>query len=367
MTNKHEICPRCGDSIETARSTRAERGDPSLCDACYFENFELVDAPDRITVRHCTQCGAVHQGNRWVDIGAQDYTDIAVEAVRQSLGVHVDADSITWRVEPEQVDNSTIRMHCHFSGAVRETPVEETVVVPVTLAAETCTRCGRIAGDYYASVVQVRAVDREPTDEEQQAAREIAEDVVSSMEETGDRNAFITETGEVAGGLDMKVSTTKIGRKIADKIVNRFGGAVSASETLVTEDADGNEVYRVTYAVRLPPYKPGDIITIEDLDDPILVDSVKGNLKGRYITTGEAYETEYDIDDFPEAQYLGSVSDGEETTVVNVEDKHAVQVLDPDTYESKTIARPAYFDSSSEMATVLKSRAGLHILPSDHD
>jgi len=40
-----------------------------------------------------------------------------------------------------------------------------------------------------------------------------------------------------------------------------------------------------------------------------------------------------------------------------------VQVLDPETYEAKTIARPDYMDPDAEEVPVLKSRAGLHVLP----
>jgi nonsense-mediated mRNA decay protein 3 len=41
-----------------------------------------------------------------------------------------------------------------------------------------------------------------------------------------------------------------------------------------------------------------------------------------------------------------------------------VQVLDPETYESKTVPRPDYLDPDAETVPVLKSRAGLHVLPS---
>ncbi|MFW5905686.1 MAG: NMD3-related protein, partial [archaeon] len=81
MTRSGAFCPRCGDPIERDPSDRlahpdARDGDSVLCDACYFEEFDLVDAPDRIEVRVCSQCGAVHRGNRWVDVGAEDYTDV---------------------------------------------------------------------------------------------------------------------------------------------------------------------------------------------------------------------------------------------------------------------------------------------------
>jgi nonsense-mediated mRNA decay protein 3 len=42
-----------------------------------------------------------------------------------------------------------------------------------------------------------------------------------------------------------------------------------------------------------------------------------------------------------------------------------VQVLDPETYEAKTVPRPDYFDPDADEVPVIKSRAGLHVLPDD--
>jgi len=401
MSRSGEFCPRCGDPIEVDPAERvrgpersndgAESGgadhaadapdddsasagasvssprdpDSVLCDACYFDEFDLVDAPETVEVEVCSRCGAVHRGNRWVDVGADDYTDIAVDEVAEALGVHVNATDVGWEVAPEQIDQNTIRMHCEFTGVVRGTFVTEEVVTPVRIARKTCERCGRIAGGSYAAVVQVRADERTPTDEETERAQEIAEAYIAEREATGDRNAFITEVSEVDDGLNMKISTNQMGGGIARRIVEQLGGTSDDYETLVTEDSDGNEVYRVTFAVRLPRYRPGEVIDPEDGDGPVLVRSVQGNLKGTRLTTGEAYEASFEDGDAPDARRLGTSEDAVETTVVTVEDDNAVQVLDPETYEAKTIARPDYFDPDADEVPVLKSRAGLHVMPEE--
>jgi nonsense-mediated mRNA decay protein 3 len=366
MSESREFCPRCGDPVperaDPLPGAPADRND-SLCDACYFEDFDLVDAPDRIEVLVCSRCGAVHRGNRWVDVGARDYTDVAVDEVTEALGVHVEAQDVTWGVEPEQVDENTIRMHCLFSGTVRETFLEEEVVVPVKISRGTCKRCGRIAGGYYASIIQVRAEGRTPTPEEVQKAREITERFVAKREEAGDRNAFVTEMDEVDDGLDVKLSTNQLGQAVATRITRALGGHTEHYPTLVTEDGDGNEVYRVTYAVRLPAFTAGDVIDPDDDEGPVLVRSVRGNLKGTRLTTGAAYEASFEEGESPDARKLGTVDDAAETTVVAVEDEHAVQVLDPETFESKTVPRPDYFDPDAETVPVLKSNVGLHVLP----
>jgi nonsense-mediated mRNA decay protein 3 len=355
------------DPPEEPRPGEPRDPDAVLCDACYFEDFDLVDAPERVEVRVCAQCGALHRGNRWVDVGARDYTDIAVEETTRALGVHVDAEDVQWAVDPEQVDQNTIRMHAMFTGRVRETPLEEQVTVPVYISRETCRRCGRIAGDYYAAIVQVRATDRTPTDEEADRAIAIAENYIADRESKGDRNAFITEVTRTKDGVDMKISANQMGEAIAHRIVRELGGAVSAAETLVTEDSDGNEVYRVTFVARLPPFTPGDVIDLDDGDGPVLVTSAHGKLKGVRLETGERYEASHEEGIAPEARKLGTREEAVETTVVTVEDDRAVQVLDPETYEAKTIPRPDSVPDDAETLRVLKSRAGLHVLPDVDD
>lgn len=366
-----EFCPRCGDAVERSPEADLPGGprdpDSVLCDACYFEDFELVDAPDRIEVRVCSQCGALHRGKRWVDVGARDYTDIAVDETAERLSVHVDAEDVDWGVEPEQVDQNTIRMHCLFTGVIRETPLSEEVTVPVYVSRETCERCGRIAGDYYAAIVQVRGTERTPTPEENDRAKEIAEDYIAEREATGDRNAFITETTETKDGVNMKISTNQMGQGIAHRIVRELGGSVSEAPTLVTEDSDGNEVYRVTFVARLPPYTPGDVIDLDDGDGPVIVTSAHGNLKGTRLETGERYEAEFEEGIDPDARKIANRADGETTTVVAIEDERAVQVLDPETFESKTIPRPDYMNPNADEVPVLKHRNGLHILPDDDE
>ncbi len=369
MTRSRDFCPRCGDAVSERAEPRP--GDPhdhdaALCDSCYFEDFELISVPERVQVTVCPRCGAVHRGNRWLDVGADDYTDIAIEEVTEALSVHVNAADVQWGVEPEQVDPTAIRMHCTFSGIVRETLLEEQRVVPVRISKEVCDRCGRIAGGYFASIVQVRAEDREPTPDEAAEAVDIAESYVAKKEADGDREAFVTEiNSEGEAGPNIKLSTNKLGQAVATRITDRFGGTVDDHPTLVTEDSDGNEVYRVTFVARLPKYTPGDIVDPKDGDGPVIVTSAHTNLKGRRLTTDDRYEASYEDGTTPDVEKLGRQADAVETTVVTVEDEYAVQVLDPETYEAKTVARPAHVSADAETVSVITHANNLYIVPTE--
>ncbi|MFB6111148.1 MAG: 60S ribosomal export protein NMD3 [Halobacteriaceae archaeon] len=359
------FCPACGEPVdpEADRGQAGTRRERALCDACYFDRFDLVDAPSRVELTVCGSCGAIKRDASWEDVGARDHTDVAIEAVSEVLGVHADAESVSWRVEPEQVDETTIRMHCEFSGVVRGTALEAAVTVPVKLGTGTCDRCGRIAGDYYAAEIQLRAEGRDPTQSECDRAVELARNYVAERTAAGDRNAFVTEVAEVAGGVDIKLSATQMAQGIAGRIERELGGETTHTRTLVTEDEDGAEVYRSTFAIRLPRHTPGDVIEPRDGDGPVLVRSVSGALKGVRLTTGEQFEADAQAPDAVEATPLGAREDAVETTLVTVEDDHAAQVLDPETQAAVTVPRPSYLDPDVTTVQVLKSSAGLHVLP----
>lgn len=364
MSRSGAFCPRCGSEI-VRETDLPEQADSRLCDSCYLSQYDLVDAPDRIELTVCAQCGAVDRGSRWVDIGADDYTDLAIDELTDALSVHVDATSISWQVAPEQVDPTTIKMHVQFSGVLRETPLTEELTVPVKIGRETCTRCGRIAGGSYAGVVQLRSIDRDPTEEEKTRGKEIAHDLVDKLEDKGDREAFVTEINEVPGGLDIRLSTTRLGEQIARRITDELGGEFTDHETLVTEDDDGNELYRVTFAVRLPPYRPGEIVDPGDGEGPVLVESARETMRGTRLKTHDTYQTPFEDGTAPEGSRLGWREDAQETTLVAVEDDHAVQVLDPDTYETKSVARPPALDTDRETVEVFRGEKALYILPEE--
>ena len=369
MSESRGFCPRCGDPVEPRAGETTGAGGANerapVCQECFFAEFDLVDAPDRIEVPVCSGCGAVKRGKRWVDVGARDYTDVAIDELAETLAIHVDAEEVSWGVDPEQVDENTIRMHCVVTGAVRGQLREREFTVPVLISRGTCDRCGRIAGEDYAATVQVRARERTPESDEREESISVAHSYVADREDAGDRNAFITEVGERKEGVDIKVSTTQIGQAIADRIVGRFGGRVDHSRTLVTEDGDGDEVYRMAYAVRLPPFRPGDVIDPEGSEErnPVVVRSVRGNLKGTRLRTGEDYEADAEDGDAPDATVIGSVEDATAATLVAIEDERAVQVLDPETYETRTVRRPAGVERDDETVDVLKADGTVYPLP----
>jgi nonsense-mediated mRNA decay protein 3 len=347
MAERQAACPRCGDPVD--------REGP-LCDACYLEQFDLLDAPDEVRIGVCTQCGSV-EVDEWADLGDREYGDVAIEAVTDALAVHVEATDIAWTVDVEQADRNALTVTASFEGTVRGQRLDEQETVPVRLDRVTCPRCGRIAGDDHDAIVQIRAADRAPTKTEREDAIDLAREVVAGRIDDGDREAFVTDIERTDDGANLKVSTASIAAIIANRIVDTFGGTRSRSRRLIGE-SDGKHVYRTTETVRLPAFREGDIVSPDDGDGPVLIESA-GGPTGLRLDTGD----ERSVD--PEAaERVGHVEDAVETTLVAVEDANAVQVLDPESFEAVTVSRPSYLTPDEDSVLVIRVRDGLFILPS---
>jgi len=356
-------CPNCGAPVDAGARDPAGEG-AELCADCYFERLELVDVPDSVTLTVCSTCGAVERGRRWVDIGADDRVDVAVDAVAERLDVHVDAEAVRWAVRPERVAETEVVVHADFRALVRGRRVEVEHAIPVSIGHGTCERCGRVAGDYHEAIVQVRAADRTPDPDEREGAREAVDAYLDEREAAGDRNAFVSSLAEDEDGLDVRVSTAQIGRGVAERIVRRFGGTVEESRRLVTEDGDGERLYRMTFRVRLPEFRPGDVIDVDD-DGPVLVRDVSDGLSGVRLESGEPFHAPTATDREAEFWKIGDTTDAAETALVSVEDDHAVQVLDPESYEPVTIARPSFLDPEADTVHAVSTTAGTHLVPED--
>ncbi|MDY6764250.1 MAG: NMD3-related protein [Halobacteria archaeon] len=343
------FCPRCGSEIKNG-------GDGTLCDACYVEEVDVVDRPENPVLRVCSACGSyVKEGNWTSEEDAKPESELAVELVQASLRAHVEAEDIRVGIAPERKDRNTFDVHISFDATVRGYPVHEEFTIPVNVSRETCSTCSRIAGGYYESIVQVRGENRPLRTEEKDRAKEIAYGIAGNDYE--DRDTFVSKVEEVPEGLDIYMSTNKSGLQVSKRVVNEFGGTYSDSATLVGE-REGDEVYRVTFSVRLPEFTEGDILLVGDR--PVLVKRNHGKLKGIDLSTGREYEASN-----VEAEKIGEESEAKPTALVS-EREDEIQVLNPETYETVTLSKPEFVtQEEGEDVKAVDTKKGLFLVPDD--
>ncbi len=351
------FCVRCGDEVPE------EELHDALCEACFLEEHEFSLLPEVVDLEACVHCGARRRGEeQWVD------EDVPLpEAVRRAVG---EALRVEQRMEDPQIfmdvleeDPRNFTVQVVVDGLVEHVHVREPHTTRVRLKGATCTRCSRFHGGYFESIVQLRrGGDRGVEADEMRAARNIAQDVVERLRaKKGDRNAFILKEEELHGGLDLYIGTSRAGRVISRSIADAYGGRVTDSATL-TGQQDGQDVYRVTYSVRLPPYRLGDLVVFQDALHIVRDVGSKHVRLQRLPDLAYVTEEQGDLEDAPVVRR----EELEEAVVVSHQGGE-IQVLDPRSYETVTLEAPP--DLPRDLETVQVARHGnrLAVLPPGAD
>lgn len=240
-----KFCPKCGKPTEEFFE--------SLCEACFRAGLGLLEHIE-VSLSVCAHCGGYFKGKEQTSIEAVA-EEVVKKAIRKKHGYGCGVMIVGLRTEPgeeERRPRVVLTARAEISGLV----IEKNVEVVVNLKRETCERCSRIAGGYYAGIVQVRAADRIPTDEELARAERIA---YMSLDEED----FVSKVEVLKEGLDIYVSSMECGRRISREIVRRLGGSFSESRKLYGR-RDGRAIYRVSFSVRLPRYQQGEAVALDD-------------------------------------------------------------------------------------------------------
>lgn len=352
MSRSTQLCPRCGESVSEPVT---ERG---LCPACHAETVELVDVPARIEVYHCGQCDSIAVDDDWRD-EPRDPVEVAIEVVTEQVRIHRSIDDVEWSIRSVPIDDDHRRLAIRFNLVIDDHEFEIERDTTVAIERTTCPRCSRIAGDEYGGIVQVRASDRVPTDEERRRARTVVAEVLDDRVDRGDRESFLTDVVERDAGIDFRLSTPRLSDQVARAIRTELGGDIDTSRTLVTTDGDGQDVYRVTFSIRLPRHRPGDVIELEA--GAGLVEAAGEMLTIRDLTTGERLKREPTAVDPP----VTTAAEAKEATVVAPLDENAVQLIHPTTNEAVTVAQYPGVELTGDTVPVIEVNGRLYLLARD--
>jgi nonsense-mediated mRNA decay protein 3 len=328
------------------------------CPSCYLEKHVLVTLKDLVDVEVCVHCHARRRGEQWME-GHGSLEPVVEDAVREAVSFAkvVDKPRVRISVVPEDERNFSVAVVAN--GSAEGVVFEQELRARSRVKNATCLRCSRVQGGYYEAIVQVRATRRPIEKEEMRTLKQLASRFIERVVSEGDRNAFVLRDEEVDRGLDIYMGTTNSGRMLAKAIANEFGGKTSEHPKTVGQK-DGLDLVRMTFAVKLPEYRAGDLVV---MDEQVLrVTSIgQKTVQLTELRSGKPRHVERSL---VERALVLSPRDAKEAVVVSATDGE-LQLLDPWTYETVSVLRPAELGRVGETVRVLKHEGELIPLRSD--
>ena len=238
------LCVECG---------KREAKYDNLCEECFLKKVKFTDLPRHMEVVICPHCGAVKFKGEWKRLEKKEMLRELIE--RNLITLH-DYDELQVEFnEREGVKELELDIHIHIK--YRDLHITEEHYAEVSIKYESCPRCNRYFGNYFEAILQIRGAREGELNEIVDFAHRRL-----SYYSKKNENLFITREEGKHEGWDIYISDKKEAKKVADEISRRYGATIKASPHIVGRK-DGRDVYRMTYSVRLPEYRAGDVIEVE--------------------------------------------------------------------------------------------------------
>ncbi len=238
------LCVECGK-----REAKYE----GLCEECFLKKVKFTDLPQHLDLVVCPHCHSVKFGGVWERISLEEaisrIVDKNIKFIHDCDGY--DLDIVHGEIEGEF--DVEVRVLIKY-GDLETT---ETHMVRFDLKYESCPRCNRYFGNYFEAILQLRGM----RENEYTEVLEYTHWLISRHARKNE-NLFLTKEVKKKEGWDLYLSDKREAKNIAKELVRKYGAALKESPQIAGRK-DGKDVYRVTYSVRLPTYRVGDVVNVE--------------------------------------------------------------------------------------------------------
>jgi nonsense-mediated mRNA decay protein 3 len=343
------FCVKCGAEGPTYRS---------LCARCFLEGKSFTSLPDHVDIFQCAHCHDYLLDGKWAKEESRERA--AERAARSAAVISRDAEVRRMDLRAEMIDEANCQVEMAVELDVEGLPVHESRSTIVRFKSTSCPRCNRLMGSYYEGTLQVRTRDRRMPEA---LREEIVDRICQLVEEhqKGDRELFISKIDRLTtthGGVDVLLSSSSVGRAISRNLADQYAAEVKESATLVTQK-QGQDLYRVTFLVRLPAYRFGDIVRYEG--KLFLVGALRANTtKLTNLRTAQAVMVSNS--DMTSAKVVGRREELLEAVVVS-ETEREVQVMHPVTFKVFELRKPPRFERKGDTVKVFQQDEEFYLLP----
>jgi len=320
-------CPVCGQPSDTQIEGK--------CKDCFLQSINFASIPLVVHTIVCPMCGAFKKSGSWVESN-DEIEEIINNTINKELKILPGSEDILVSIEFTDTNPSIYLAHIKVTGNIKGVKAHAELDSEIRVVKETCDACSRLSGGYYESIIQIRAEGRFPDEDEVVKVLELVYEIVERQKLKGDRLSFISKEEKLHEGTDVYVGSNSTAKQICRIAGERFGSTFSESPTL-SGKKDGKEIYRITYSLRLPRLKPGDIINVEG--KTVLVRHSGKRTSGLYLDSGLEFAD--NTDRLKNSKNVSSIKDAEPVVLLSIEND-TVQVMHPKTFRPVTLKKPAY-------------------------
>jgi nonsense-mediated mRNA decay protein 3 len=308
-----------------------------LCAECYRRAHPLVEVRSPLKLLACKRCGSVQVPGGWKTIpqhpsDSEELIERQVEILLQQE-VKLNADDVQIEYSEEKILDRVRHILVVASGSSDSSLAEhsESYPVEVRFSYATCDTCAMMSGGYYEATLQIRADERSITDKEADEIVSVVTDLTVAKYGK-DVKAFVTEVSRDRYGLDFKIGSEHLCKRIADDLQQRYLAQRKQNYKLIGEDKGGKKKYRITILIRLQRFTLGDFLRIESA--PCQVTAMgRGGLSCYNLNDGNRFTINPKSAKWRTIEFIAPESDKRQFMVVSNLHNQPVQIMDSESFE----------------------------------
>ena len=326
-----------------------------LCNCCYDEQHPLMEVSTPISIQACKKCGSVKIPGGWqkISIGNMNSEELAEKHIEIILEQEIKlfTKGVSLVIEEEKKLDRVTHLVLTASGKSHESipSHDEQYPVEIRFRYGTCDTCGLMSGGYYEAIVQIRATDREISNDEKKIFTTKVTDMTVAKYKSDDR-AFVTMIDDNKYGIDYYIGSEHLANDIADDFESQYIAERKENYKLVGEDKTGKKKFRTTILLRLPRFSIGDFILINEQPSQVLAMG-NNNLTYYNLIRRERSTINPKNVKWKTIEFLASLTERREFMVVTHVFGQPVQIMDSKNFDV-TEVEASIFDS--EIASGVK-------------
>ena len=285
----------------------------------------------------CKRCGSIKVPGGWKTLidkatDPEDLIERQIEILlQQEVQLHIDDVQLEYSQEKilDRVRHILVVASGKSDSSISEH--SERYPVEVRFHYSTCDTCAMMSGGYYEAILQVRADDRPITDKEEDEIVSVVTDLTVAKYGK-DVKAFVTEVSRGKHGLDFKIGSEHLSKRIADELQERYLAQRKENYKLIGEDKRGKKKYRITILIRLPRFSLGDFVRVDS--KPCQVTGMgRSGLSCYSLSDGNRFTINPKSAKWKTLEFISPESNKRQFMIVSNLYKQPVQIMDSESFE----------------------------------